>query len=636
MAMATLAGASPAAAQNAGKNAVTSADDAFGGSIGLESTGIYTDLDIRGFNPQRAGNVRIEGNYFDLVGFLPLVARASTSIKIGFAAQPYSFPAPTGIVDYRLHASGNDLGATLSLTSAAYGSVFEQLDARIPVIKDRLSLLASVANSTSQQVDGGTFHNKAAALIPTITLGDTVIRPFVSILTTRDANTRPVTVTTGSFLPPVPRRRVFLGQTWALTNSNIYNGGLMVRTQLAKDVALRAGAFHSRNDRLTNFTEIFIVTNPSGAALDRVIADPRNEAFSNSWGAILAWTPRSGRWQHRAMLSARGRKRHTETGGSGICTFGPNPFGTPVAQPQPVFAFSPHNLGVLSQTNIMAGYFGRYEGLGQINLGLQKAHYRASFRDRTGVTRTAANPLLANASVQFEPTPHVALFAGFVRGLEDSGTAPETAANRNQQLPATITRQFDGGIRYSFAKSKLIAGLFQLEKPYFTFDTGNAFTEQGSVRHRGFELSYSGPVTKRLYLNAGGVFMQPRVSGAARDTGHSGKLPVGTPPVHIHIDANYRTELLGGLTPTLSLDHVSARAVSTATYAALGGEQLKLSSRTTVDLGARYAFKIGKTPASIRATVQNIFNDKSWRIVASNSLQPDDQRRVQIYLTADF
>src|SRR3546814_9676540 len=61
----------PAAAQNrSGDNAVTQAEDAFGVSIGRETLGIYSSSNARGFSPSAAGNVRVEGLYFDPVYLL--------------------------------------------------------------------------------------------------------------------------------------------------------------------------------------------------------------------------------------------------------------------------------------------------------------------------------------------------------------------------------------------------------------------------------------------------------------------------------------------------------------------------------------------------------------------------------------
>ena len=62
-----LAGLLPPAAlaQRVEDNAVTSADDAFGTSVGTQAIGLYDAEGVRGFSPKDAGNLRIEGLYFD-------------------------------------------------------------------------------------------------------------------------------------------------------------------------------------------------------------------------------------------------------------------------------------------------------------------------------------------------------------------------------------------------------------------------------------------------------------------------------------------------------------------------------------------------------------------------------------------
>jgi iron complex outermembrane receptor protein len=99
----------PAWAQEHAQDIVTVvAEDVFGTSFGLQSVGLYSPTDARGFSPQQAGNLRIEGLYFDQesanVG--SCIVR-QTTMRIGIAAQTYSMPAPTGIADYTLRIPGD-------------------------------------------------------------------------------------------------------------------------------------------------------------------------------------------------------------------------------------------------------------------------------------------------------------------------------------------------------------------------------------------------------------------------------------------------------------------------------------------------------------------------------------------------
>src|SRR5437763_1483346 len=71
-------------AQNrANDNAITQAEDAFGFSVGQESIGIYNATQARGFSPTQAGNVRIDGLYFDPAFGLQGLLINNVGIKVG-------------------------------------------------------------------------------------------------------------------------------------------------------------------------------------------------------------------------------------------------------------------------------------------------------------------------------------------------------------------------------------------------------------------------------------------------------------------------------------------------------------------------------------------------------------------------
>jgi hypothetical protein len=63
----TATAATAATGQRAAENALRQANDAFGTSIGREAIGLYDSDSVRGFSSTAAGNVRIDGLYFDQV-----------------------------------------------------------------------------------------------------------------------------------------------------------------------------------------------------------------------------------------------------------------------------------------------------------------------------------------------------------------------------------------------------------------------------------------------------------------------------------------------------------------------------------------------------------------------------------------
>ena len=123
----------PAAAQRAGENAVRAADDAFGTSVGNERVGLYSPFGARGFSPVQAGNVRIEGLYFDYQADLNDRVISGSNVRVGLSAQSYPFPAPTGVGDFSLRKPGDE--AVLSVVGGLgpFGGLRVELDGQLPV-----------------------------------------------------------------------------------------------------------------------------------------------------------------------------------------------------------------------------------------------------------------------------------------------------------------------------------------------------------------------------------------------------------------------------------------------------------------------------------------------------------------------
>jgi iron complex outermembrane receptor protein len=631
----------PALAQRASENAVTNADDAFGTNVGLEVTGIYTENDTRGFSPLKAGNSRLDGVYFDPVAVLANRLKAGSAIRVGFAAEDYPFQAPTGIVDNRLRPWPTELGASIGATHYPYGGYILDLDLRVPIVKDHIGVIGGISASETRMVTGQQTRAWGVTVRPFFRIASWEVAPFAAMSKFTSQLPQPIVVLNGDFVPAVPEKRRYIGQEWAKGRSDSNNFGVNVKGNLASNLSLRAGLFRSEVLRKRNFSEVFTVLDPSGLSSHRFISDPPQDVYSTSGEAQLAYRFATGTWQHRIIAGFRGRDRNTDFGGSDSTTlkFADAPLGTIDPKAEPLFSHTPVNVGRVRQSAFMIGYIGKLAGLGVINLGLQRARYRADSFDavKNVTTTTRESAWLYNATIGVPVTDHISVYVGTERGLEDSGAAPESAVNRNEQLPATRATQYEAGVRWKFPAGQLAVNAFQITKPYFTFDAARFYSEQGVVRHRGVEGSLSGTFfDKRLSLLAGAVLMQPRVSGLAVDQGIVGERPAGTPSLYARLDANYRTDIFGGLTPTISVIYTGERAVGSRPQATLGGKQLMMPGYAVVDLGLRQQFHLGKVSASFRFVVHNVFDHATWRVLAANTVQMEERRRVTATIAADF
>jgi len=286
----------------------------------------------------------------------------------------------------------------------------------------------------------------------------------------------------------------------------------------------------------------------------------------------------------------------------------------------------------VTQWTHAVAYRGRWSERIEVTAGLQKTRYEKQVTEPGAPAPQLGkdDPWIYNAGLALYQTEKLAWYASYSTGLEEGGVAPENAANKNAAPPAIRTKQWDAGLRYALTpKLKLVAGVFDIQKPYYGLDDASVFRELGEERHRGFELSLAGEVVEGLSVVFGTVLMEPRVSGEEVANGTIGKVPVGQTERFTIGSAEYQL-------PRLPSFSVSATVQSVADRMASSDNQLSIPARSILDLGARYRFQIGGAPATLRLSFGNVFDKFGWRTNSSEVFVTNAPRRVAITLAADF
>ena len=624
----------PAHAQRAGDNAVTAAEDAFGATLGNESIGLYSSKQVRGFSPVEAGNVRMEGLYFDRQGTVPPALVEGSSIRVGLSALNYPFPAPTGIVDYRLKKAGDQRVLSVLGALNAYGAPALELDAKLPIVDGVFGVAANLSWAREEYYDGADARYLRAAVVPRWRPSEHVeILPFWSISRGRDEEVAPVIVTAGNYLPPKVQRRRHFGQRWSDNEYDSRNYGVIAKARFGAHWALAGGVVRSIFQMPSGYAELFVDTTRDGLTREKVIADPRQRSASTSGELRLSRSFSEGPRLHVLHATVRGRDLRSQYGGSApALDYGWRRLGEPVPVPQPeAFAFGPRTQDQVRQWTGGLAYEGRWRDRGELSLGLQRTLYQKQV-DQPGLARVSTRDdlWLPSATVTAYLSKRVALYAGHTRGLEESGVAPDDAANRNQALPAIRTRQTDAGLRWSLPNEmKLVAGLFDVRKPYFITDERNVYGALGEVRHRGVELSLSGRPSDNLSVVAGAVLMRPRVSGEAVREGRVGERPIGQAERVLRTDLEYRPPALPGWSFDLAMSHYRERVASRDNLN-------RVPAYSLADVGARYRFRLGNAPATLRLLVANVGDTYTWNLYGHNSFGLTDGRRYVIQLAVDF
>jgi iron complex outermembrane recepter protein len=455
------------------------------------------------------------------------------------------------------------------------------------------------------------------------------IIPFWSMQDSRSQEGGPIIFTAGAFLPPEIERRRYFGPEWAQNDSRGFNYGLLSTFGFG-DWTLRGGAFRSVAENLRNFNVLFLNTSPEGEA-DRVVIHEEGSGSASTSGELrLTRQLIEGDRLHLFHLMSRGRMQDRRYGGSQRFDFGRGQIDEPILAPEPTLSSGPKTTDEVRQLTAGLGYEVRWRGLGELSLGIQHTSYeKAVVRPTEALPVSKASPWLYNGTVSILASSDLVFYAGYTKGLEESPVAPQVAVNRGEAPPAIITEQMDAGLRYAITPGlRLVAGLFDVRKPYFALDPTLVFRQLGERRNRGIEMSLAGRITPQLNIVLGGVFLDATVSGDAVDLGLIGRRPVGSIGGIITGALNWDVPLVKGLSLDANYERSSDRIADPL-------NSFVIPARYIVGLGGRYRFELFDKPATYRAQLASANNVYGWGNIGEGFYY-NPPRRFQMSLTVDM
>lgn len=622
----------PAWAQRTDDNANAQAEDAFGTSVGDESIGIYNPFLVRGFSPVDAGNVRIEGLYFDQQVDLSGRVIEGSTIRVGISAQSYAFPAPTGIADFRLRKPGGEALASIAAGYGPFNAGYVEVDAQLPLDGDRLGIAAGAGIQRGEEFHGAYYDELSLGAVARWAPRPGIeVTPFWSRVRQTDFEVQSLIFTSGDFLPKRFPRNEFHGQDWADFAAEMVNYGVVARANpLGLDV--RLGAFRSINNNDKSAADLLFDTAPDGSVGQRLIVIENGDRSASTSGELrVGKSFDEGPRRHTLLASARGRAQDRIYGGAAVIDLGPSTSLRPDPRPEPAYTEGPKTQDRVRQTTFGIAYQGRWRNVGELSLGIQKSDYSKNITDPNPAVvfpETSDSPILTSANAALYVTPKLAVYGGYTTGLEESPVAPREAVNLNEAPPAIHTRQMDAGVRWSLGGVTAVVGGFDVEKPYFNLDAAKRFRQLGMVRHRGIEISVAGQLAPGLNIVAGNVFLDAKVSGEEVDNGTIGPRPVATFRRHTIVSLDYRIPGVEGLSVDAFTEGTSARVANSA-------NTLFIPTRAVLNLGTRYRFKIGDAAVLLRAQVANVTNTFGWSNAGSGLYVPNGVRRFALTLATD-
>jgi iron complex outermembrane receptor protein len=226
-----------------------------------------------------------------------------------------------------------------------------------------------------------------------------------------------------------------------------------------------------------------------------------------------------------------------------------------------------------------------------------------------------------------KPVDWISLYGTFIQGLEEGGVAPVTATNANQELPAGLSKQSEGGIKIQpFGSLLLQAAYFDINRPSSFLNAAKLFVQDGRADYSGFEFSVSGEIFDDLSVFASTVLLDAKqVSGSSALI--TGMRIENTAKMTGSLLLSYKLPFLDGLSVDGGVYYVGNRAVNAANNALV-------PSYATFNLGAAYTTSWSDTPMTFRINAENITGKRYWAATGSSLLSQGLPTLVKMSVSA--
>jgi iron complex outermembrane receptor protein len=221
-----------------------------------------------------------------------------------------------------------------------------------------------------------------------------------------------------------------------------------------------------------------------------------------------------------------------------------------------------------------------------------------------------------SAGLLFKATEKLSLYANYTEGLSQGKIAPSTALNEDEIFPPFISRQTEVGAKYDFGAVAVTASAFRIKQPaYETNATSRTFGPNGKRVNDGAELSVFGEPLQGFRVLGGLMYIDSELKdtvGGAFDGNRAPAMP--------KLNANLGAELDIPTVPGLTL---TGRGIYTSSQYLDQANSKEIDAWHRFDVGARYAFKVDATRVTLRASVENVMNERYWASAgASDDSEP--------------
>ncbi|WP_339706258.1 TonB-dependent siderophore receptor [uncultured Sphingosinicella sp.] len=624
---------------------------------------VYNNLSIRGIPVENRGNYRLNGSLpiVNLID-LPLENKVRVEALKGASALYYGFTTPSGIINLTTKRPTLDPVLSVAVNGNDHGQVQGHIDAggTWGILGVRGNLVYGTVDSGIDNTWGRrSFQSGAFQLTPSDSLQINLDVEHISKEVTEPTviQGRTAAASLMTVVPDLPRASNNPGSKGFMNRADATNvlGRVSWKITPAWNLVAEGGISYVERDRrfsrLANFDPV-----TGNGVLTMGAAD--GQLYRNKNGRIeLAGTFATGPVIHELMIGASKNIRRQYSpltvsylaGGAGSnanciaiglaagCVQNLyNPVDLNDIRYSGGSPYNPTRDTSIKDTGFYAfdrmRFGGANDDMFSVLLGIRKSIYKETRETVAGPSEETFSdkPISLSGGLVFKPKEWISTYATYIEGLESTPGAPLTTNNAGEILPASNSKQYEGGIKIEPQKGLLFtAAYFDISRQLTYTNAANFFVKDGKATYRGLEFSLTGEVTPDLSIYGSALFLRAK-QGETADTALIGNRIENTAKTQWSISGEYRlTQLVEGLAVSAGAYYTGARAINPQ-------NSLFLPGYTLFDLGGSYAFEIGGVGMTARVNAQNITGKKYFASTSSNYIAFGAPSVIKFSLTANI
>ncbi|WP_020210950.1 TonB-dependent receptor [Gilvimarinus chinensis] len=258
------------------------------------------------------------------------------------------------------------------------------------------------------------------------------------------------------------------------------------------------------------------------------------------------------------------------------------------------------------------------------------------YNDGSELSGYDASKVTPALGLVWKSSDNLSFYGNYAESLQPGSVVPAISGgvvidNAGEVIDPLTGEQVELGVKYD-------AGTFATTVSAFTLERANTIVvdqrvePSGRQENKGIEVSVFGEPSEGVRLIGGATYLQ---SELARTEGgvNQGNSPIGVPELQANFNIEWDVWAARGLT-------LEARVVYTDSQYANEENTVELDSWQRFDLGARYATELNNTPVTLRARLDNVFDEHYWASTGgfpgANYLIMGNPRTLSLSASIDF